>query len=210
MKKILAIIFAITLLTGCTANNTTPTESATESVTEATQSTNYPIGETISETELFLFEEIAGEYAFSSGAGAWVTSVTLRGDGIFEGNYHDTDAGSIGNEYPNGTRYICNFDGNFTEPEKIDDYTYSMKLESIQQQAAADTEYIEDGIRYVHTDPTGFENADVFMVYLPGKPVSELPEEYLIWDPMARDSDTLDHIGLYNVKGETGFVQASY
>lgn len=220
MKKFIVTLCAVALLTGCTctANNTTLTE-PTAPTTEATQSTIDTTAtvtettqiskETVSEAEFSLFKEIAGEYVFSSGAGAWGTIITVSEDGSFEGNYHDSEMGSASEENPNGTVYICNFDGSFYKPEKIDDYTYSMKLETIQQQEDEGVEYIEDGIKYVHSYPAGFEDANKFMVYLPGKPVSELPEQYLTWDPIANDSDTLDHIGLYNVKGKTGFVRSS-
>ena len=39
--------------------------------------------------------------------------------------------GDSGDGYPNGTLYYCDFYGKFTQPEKINDYTYEMQLENI-------------------------------------------------------------------------------
>ena len=100
--------------------------------------------------------------------------------------------GDSGDDYPNGTLYLCNFKGKFTEPVKIDDYTYSMKIETIELEQTPDEVEYEDGFKYVYSEPYGLENADEFLVYLPGALVSSLPEE-------------LPFYGIYNVADQTGF-----
>ncbi len=73
-----------------------------------------------SETDLS-FEDLKHiQFVFSSGAGGWSTLLDIRPDGSFEGEYFDSDMGSMGETYPNGTVYLCDFKGQFTEPEKID------------------------------------------------------------------------------------------
>lgn len=54
--------------------------------------------------EEFSYKDLKGlTFAFSSGAGAWGTVLTVLEDGSFEGNYHDTNMGDTGEEYPNGS-----------------------------------------------------------------------------------------------------------
>ena len=50
--------------------------------------------------------------------------------GSFEGSYYDADMGDRGENYPNGTVYLCNFSGKFTDITQVNDYTYSMTLEN--------------------------------------------------------------------------------
>jgi hypothetical protein len=150
-------------------------------------------------------------FIFTSGAGAWDTEVRIMPDGTFSGIFHDSDMGDIGPDYPNGTRYICSFSGIFTSLKKTGDYEYSMKCESITQEGTADdVEIGDDGVRYITSDPYGFDNADEFVLYLPGKNIDELPEEYRQWLHLPsgvdyKGDDVLSFYGLYNVEGKQGF-----
>ena len=69
---------------------------------------------------------LPGEYpmelTFSSGAGAWRTSLILNADGTFVGEYSDSDMGDIGDAYPNGTFYFCSFSGQFEVLTATDAY----------------------------------------------------------------------------------------
>lgn len=129
------------------------------------------------------FADFVGNYSFMSGAGAWSTDVILYDDGTFEGEFHDSDMGDVGDDYPNGTVYLCNFSGKFSELVKVDDYTYTCSLESITQEVETGKDEIgaEDGIRYVYSDPYGFDNASDFEFYLPGKNVGELNNDLTTW-----------------------------
>lgn len=157
----------------------------------------------------FSFSDVSDrEFWFASGAGAWSTVLSIHEDGTFEGEYHDSDMGDTGEGYPGGVMYLCEFSGKFTEPEKVDDYTYSMKIESIKTDQAPDTEEIKDGIRYIYSGPYGLEEAEEILIYLPGSPFQELPEAYRSWVGYGL-SDTPDtklpFYGLYNVAEELGF-----
>ena len=147
---------------------------------------------------------------FASGAGAWSTEVRILPDGTFHGKHWDTDAGSTGPDFPEGTRYFCSFSGKFSSLKKTDEYEYSMKCEFLTQEGVVGEEEIIDGVRYITSDPYGFDNADMFFLYLPGKDINGLPEEFLNWVGMPRgidykSIDILDFYGLYNVGGEEGF-----
>lgn len=171
----------------------TPEESRTETVWneteedpgENTQEETHESGTEISQGEeegAFSFSDLVGlEFCFASGAGAWSTEMTVHGDGSFSGVYHDTDMGDGGDGYPNGTVYRCDFSGQFTQPVKINEYTYSMQIAEIDYVKEAGTEEIIDGVRYCYSDVYGLDGAKDILVYLPGAPLAELPEEFRSW-----------------------------
>ncbi len=150
-------------------------------------------------------------FYFSSGVGAWQTEVKISADGTFNGYHSDADMGDTGSDYPNGTQYFCSFSGKFSSLTKTGDYQYSMKCDFITQEGTAgEVEIGEDGVRYITSSPYGFDNADEFILYLPGKRIDELPEEFKDWvgSPRATNFvgvDTLPFYGLYNVSGKQGF-----
>lgn len=146
------------------------------------------------------------EFWFGSGAGAWSTIVTIQPDGTFYGYYHDSEAGDRDTDYPEGTRYECYFSGKFTSLIKISDYEYSMKCESLITEGEVGQEEIRDGVKLITSEPYGFDNADEFLLYLPGKKVNELPEMFLGWVGVNPEStQELTFYGLYNIGGEQGF-----
>ena len=143
------------------------TETEAETGTEETENSEEVTEETETENvdEDDIFAQLAGEsFMFTSGAGAWDSTLILSEDGSFVGNYHDADAGDSGDGYPNGTLYYCDFYGKFTQPEKINDYTYEMQLENIAtKETEGDTE-IKDGVKYIYTGPAGLE--EVYDLYI--------------------------------------------
>ena len=156
------------------------------------------------------FRTMEGEYVFSRGAGAWATIINLKSDGSFTGEYHDSDAGDTGDGYANGTRYICNFHGNFSSLDQIDSYSYSMRLESLEMENEPGTVYYENNMRYICVEPYGFDEASDFVIYTPGMQIASLPEEFVIWLSGViniQDTSTLPCYGIYNVNGKMGFVK---
>ena len=152
------------------------------------------------------------EFNFASGAGAWGTSLTLKPDGTFSGSFHDSEMGDSGDGYPNGSIYVSNFTGSFKNITKIDDYTYKMELDHYDTANPVGTEEIQDDIRYVYSEPYGVEGGNVFYLYLPGKPISELTEEFISWSYGVKGQDlsknkTLDCHGLYNEAAQEGFFE---
>lgn len=158
-----------------------------------------------------VFENLPGQFEFSSGVGGWMTKLELNPDGSFTGQYYDADMGDVGAKYPKGTAYICNFTGCFTEPKQIDAYTYSMKLKSLELEKMPGEIYYEDNVKYICRSPYGFDNANEFMIYLPGSEISELPQGFLQWIYYRYGKDesikTLPFYGIYNVDGESGFLE---
>lgn len=167
------------------------------------------------ETE-FGFQDLSGLiFDFSSGAGAWNTELFIDSDGTFKGSYHDSDMGDAGDGYPNGTRYYSEFTGRFNGLEKIDEFTYKMKLESLELKHEPDKEEIkDDGIRYCYSTAYGLDDGEDFYLYLPGAELASLPESYLQWVGYNNLEDLtetkLPFYGIYNVNAEQGFSSAKY
>lgn len=156
-----------------------------------------------------IFRILPSKFVFTSGAGGWGTEMTLNEDGTFKGLYHDSDMGDTGTGYSNGTVYICDFSGKFTVPEKINEYIYSMNLESLDVEGTPGTVYYENDVRYIVSDPYGFDDADEFLIYLPGCPLEETSEEFLSWsfiNTQIRNTIPAGVYGIYNVGGMEGFM----
>ena len=156
------------------------------------------------------------EMYYSSGVGAWYTKLVLHADGSFEGDYHDSDMGEIGEGYPGGTVYYCEFKGRFTKPEKVNDYTYSLKLESVEIDGEIGTVKIEEEMRFVTSMPSGLadksgnEYAKEFVLYTPNAPIPDISEneEFLLSWPKRFEADpngTLLLYGLRNLETNAGF-----
>ena len=157
-----------------------------------------------------LLSSVPDEFYFSSGAGAWGTSLTLYDDGSFTGSYHDSDMGSDIENYPGGTAYVCSFSGRFTDFKKVDDYTWSMRLETLTRDNEPGQDWASEGVHYIASEAYGIDGGDQFYLYLPGHPTSTLPEEYLNWARMYMNAydnlpSSLTIHGIYNQAQQTGF-----
>lgn len=161
-----------------------------------------------SEAEADFFKNLPNQFSFLSGAGGWSTELYLNSDesyvGNFTGQYHDSDMGSVGEDYPNGSVYYCNFTGKFTEPERLDEFVYSVKLEDLTYDPPGE-EKIEDGTLYVTTGPYGLENVGELRIYFPGYPIKNIPESDRFWLLSAPElaEYTLDEMGEQVLPGNT-------
>ena len=202
MKKTVCVFFPVILLFVMVACAIIPDINIDENLTKIT----LPADELIIYPDIddLEFADLDGLiFWFGSGAGAWRTIVKILPDGTFNGYFSDSDAGEIGPNY-HGTRYECYFNGRFTSLRKTGNYEYSMKCESLNTESVE--EKIIDGVRILPSDPYGFDNADEFSLYLPGKKTSELPAEFLIWSHGFGSDVVLTSYGLYNVGSEQGFI----
>lgn len=200
---ILAIIFVLKFWKISDKN---PADWVENAVTAETEYSTEVSGKNTEDEEIF--EQLPLEFTFCSGVGNWATELTLWEDGSFYGLYYDMNMGVTGNDYPNGTIYICNFRGEFTNLKKINEYIYSMKVTNLEQDEPNFTVYYEDDIRYIVTEPYGFDDADEFLIYLPGCPVEDMEEGFAVWPFI--DTDDTDVMpdgtyGIYNVNGMHGF-----
>ena len=158
--------------------------------------------------EISLPEEVPSEFYFSSGVGAWSTDLILHKDGSFFGDYHDSDMGDTGDDYPNGTVYVSSFSGVFTNIQQIDDYTYEMTLSEVQTDEEEGVESIADEIRYVSSSAYGLETGSTCYLYLPGTPKESLSEDCLMWVHMDYfdENDELTCYLIYNQEPGYTFI----
>ena len=160
-----------------------------------------------------LFTQIQGKwFEFSSGAGAWSTELIMDEKGAFNGNFHDSEMGEIGDTYPDGTVYGCTFHGQFTEPEKVDETTWKVKV-TVEMDEGQVPEAIEDGVRYVTSGPYGLEKAQTVLIYTPGTPLDKLPEGFMMWSHLQEtnpDSKELPYYAIWNETDDAGFVSIDY
>lgn len=157
-----------------------------------------------------VFAQLEGNtFCFLSGAGAWSTELVISPDGSFTGHYHDTDMGDSGDGYPNGTRYECDFSGTFALMEQRDEFTYALRLTSLELKEEPGTERVADGLKVISAEAYGISGGDEFMLYSPGSLSAGLPEEFLEWVRMAGAweelPETLPFWGLYNLGEQAGF-----
>jgi uncharacterized protein YecT (DUF1311 family) len=212
-KKVMLMVLAIAMFTsGCGDKEEIKEEHTKEDVLkEDTVQEDAPIEEEQNEEEpeTFSFSKLENlVFYFASGAGGWRTELQIDADGSFMGVYSDSEMGSVGEEYPNGTYYYCTFEGAFTDAVKQNDYTYSMKLKELNCINEPGESQIIDEILYCSTTPFGIEGADEVLLYLPGAPTSELPEAYMGWvrnDMEDLEAPDLPFYGLYNVAEQNGF-----
>lgn len=148
---------------------------------------------------------------FNSGAGGWRTYLRLNRDGSFSGEYSDYDAYAE-KDFPKGTVAICEFEGKFTDIERIDQYYYTMSLEKLEILDIQEM-WIENGYRFLKEDePYGLENGENFTLYMPETPIEQLSEDFLTWWPSWYYSenelvrpDELSCYGLCNEAMQYGF-----
>ena len=179
-----------------------------------------------SKEESEIVEEDKIEYPltmyFSSGAGAWYSKIVIHANGSFEGEHHDSDMGDNGEEYPNGTLYQCKFKGRFSKLQKINDYTYSLTLESVEIEDANAEDRIEDGMLVVQSYPYGLMNKDNsgygtdFLLFTPNTDIETIRNDYqdngieeflFSWSGRLEDEQNgkLNAYGLLNTHTGEGF-----
>lgn len=194
-----ALVFSVCALVG---NAETATESTEIEIVQGEENT-------------LSFEQLANrQFCFSSGAGGWATLLTIQADGSFSGEYYDSEMGDTGDEYPNGSMYLSHFSGMFTQPEKLNEYTYRMQISKLEYDKEVGTQEIKDGLRYQYSEVYGLDGAENILVYLPGAPIAELPQEFRSWvgyfDLTAATDTDLPFYALYNETQQCGFSSYSF
>lgn len=189
----------------------------TTNMTDATNTTN-TVSSTPVETET-LKESKANELSFSDLKNLvfyyqWhcdkaFTDLTIQQDGSFS---------DFSQEYyfqyttdPNESVEVCrlsNFNGQFTQPVKVNDYTYSMQISDIHYTEEPGKEEIKDGILYSYCPAFGLYGAENILIYLPGTPIVELPEDFIVTVERKNYNTQVTELpvyALYNQTVEDGF-----
>lgn len=191
-------------------DTSTSLQEAEETSPQEADDTSLQTGEDAQETDTqFSFADLqTTDFIFASGAGAWGTSLQIHPDGSFEGDYHDSDMGNVGEGYPHGTVYESQFQGTFAQPVKVDDHTYSLQISEITCAQEPGTSEIKDQMLHEYTDAFGLAGTEEMLLYLPGTPLSELSEEIQGWvvDPSDTDATELSGYALVNEPQQQGFA----
>lgn len=159
------------------------------------------------------FTYIPGSDAGQDIAVGGQTGMRIQEDGSFIASYYAMDMEDTGEDYQGGTMYYGSGFGQIAEPVRVDDHTYKAKVESITYSEAGE-ESLQGDMRMVYTEVYGLEEAEEFMIYLPGKKVAQLPEAYIkgvkeqLCDENGNMPETLPFYGIFNESTETGFVGA--
>lgn len=166
--------------------------------------------EDVAKEGVFSFSEVSNlEFSFSSGAGGWSTELIIKEDGSFHGMFHDSDMGSTGEGYENGTVYFSRFNGTFTEPEEVNDHTVKFKIKEINYENEVGTEEISDDTKYIYSEAYGLDQAEDLYIYRPGTSIDEFSDDLLIWlhiyDRNETDVKTTTSYVFYNKTPEYGF-----
>lgn len=147
-------------------------------------------------------------FSFLSGAGAWSTELMLYPDGTFTGNFHDSNMGEVGDGYPHGTVYLCDFEGRFVVDGKKNDTAYVLSLAELKTARPVDEEWIEEQVRYIASEPYGLEDGETFILHTPDTFTADLSEFVLSWWPLRFENyppTRLSCYGIENVEAETAF-----
>lgn len=205
VKRLICVLFLPLLLLGCARQETA--DPATIPTTAPVQ-TEAAVPETEPGGEMDFADLKYIEFHFNSGAGAWGTVMRIDSDGSFSGNYRDSEMGDVGEDYPMGSVYVSEFTGRFSQPEEVNGHTFSLNIEELQYAQEPGTQEIREGIRYCYSTAHGLDAAEQLLLYLPGAPLEELPEEYRYWCSATLydyEGTELPHYGLYNAGQAHGF-----
>lgn len=207
MKKLLMLLLAAVLLTAAGCGGKEP---ATQPAPPAEPTQTEPLPAEPQAVES-LPEAFPMTLHFSSGAGGWQTVLTLQRDGAFAGQYLDSDMGSTGDGYPNGTAYLCDFEGRFGDFRQLDDTTLALTLEELTVLTTETEPWIEGGVRYFPATPYGLEGGTDFLLYAPETAAKTLTMGGLSgWPLRGEPTDTLDCWGLHNAAANQTFFDWSY
>ena len=145
MKRITVFALAGILAISAVGCQNTEAEVEEEKIVEDSlvMESSKPEAEVESSFSFINFENL--EFYFASGAGAWSTVLTIEEDGSFWGEYSDANMGS--REY-----YLSNFEGQFAEPVKVNDYTYSMRIAELTYAEEVGKEELRDDTLYIYED----------------------------------------------------------
>lgn len=149
-------------------------ENVTKSETQSTQTKGSLADDKV-------ISELSGKsFVLSSGAGAWASFIDIKDDkGNFEIKFSDADMGHI---------FLASGKGQFEIDEKIDDYTYKLKIKNFERTSPEPGIYEKDSYgreqEYLAV-PHGLETSDIndpnpvesVTLYLPYKNINEIPDD---------------------------------
>ena len=166
-----------------------------------------------SESPEEIFRRFAGDYIFSSGIGGWRTQMTLLPDGSFSGVFTDDDY-LRGDGYEM-TQLRSEFRGRFSNPRRINYYTYAFTLEALQYEqepgtSEITTRYSSTPTLVNYTTAYGLDGSASLYAYTQDAYMYALPDAFLSWVTPLRNvegySSRLGYKGLFTEEGQQGWL----
>ena len=144
---------------------------------------------------------VGKNFVFSSGSGGWGSSLSIGPNGTFSGDYHDSDMGSTGPGYPGGTISESKVSGQFTRPHQVSPTLYEVDIENLQYEKPVGSSEIKENRKYEYSEAYGISKNHRMAIYLPGTPISSMPEELRLYSYglIPEDSQTLP---VYVIQGD--------
>ena len=84
-----------------------------------------------------------------------------------------------------------------------------MDLEELETEGTEGESYIENGVRYVYSEPYGISGGTQFTLYTPGQPYEMVSEDFAWWVRSSSGSQETDYLTCYaicNAATQDGFV----
>ncbi|CAI3285959.1 hypothetical protein CIRMBP1279_00885 [Enterococcus cecorum] len=185
-----------------TKQTSTTKEQTTQSKTTSSQTPQAEKTKTSTPAQPTILDTLVGKnFVFSSGSGGWGSSLSIGPNGTFSGDYHDSDMGSTGPGYPGGTISESKVSGQFTRAHQVSPTLYEVYLENLQYEKPVGSSEIKDNVKYEYTEAYGISKNTRMAIYLPGIPISSMPEELRLYSYglIPEDSQTLP---VYVIQGD--------
>ena len=156
---------------------TTQTKTSTSQATQAKQTTTST--QTQPAVQSTILDELNGKnFIFSSGAGGWSTTLSIKANGTFSSVFHDSDLGVTGPGYPGGTVSYSQVSGQFTNLYQLNEYVYQVDITNLQYANPIGSSEIKENQKYDYTETYGISKNNRMAIYLPGTPISSLPQSF--------------------------------
>ena len=117
-----------------------------------------------------IFKKLAGDYQFISSTHLYTSELVLKEDGTFSG-------GSWWSNWQKTEYEGADFSGIFTNPKKINAYTYSLEIKEFHYNKAVGSKEKKDDQLYTYTTSDIMEKGKYFYVCIEGTDVDSLPED---------------------------------
>ena len=166
-----------------------------------------------SESPEEIFSRFAGDYLFSSGIGGWGTRMTLLPDGSFSGRFTDDDF--VRGEGYEMTQLHSDFRGRFSNPRRINYYTYAFTLETLEYEREPGTSelttlYNSTPALVHYTTAYGLAGSTTVYAYTKDAYMYALPDDFLSWVKPMRYVDgytnKLAYNGLFTDEERQGWI----
>ncbi|WP_171336526.1 hypothetical protein [Enterococcus cecorum] len=185
-----------------TKQTSTTKEQTTQSKTTSSQTPQAEKTKTSTPAQPTILDNLVGKnFVFSSGAGGWGSSLSIGPNGTFSGDYHDSDMGSPGPGYPGGTISESKVSGQFTRAHQVSPTLYEVDIENLQYEKPVGSSEIKENRKYEYSEAYGISKNHRMAIYLPGTPISSMPEELRLYSYglIPEDSQTLP---VYVIQGD--------